>query len=199
MSNIDRSAELEELHRQVRRCRKCFLWKTRKKAVPGEGPIDARVMLIGEGPGREEDETGRPFIGPSGKFLDEMFSDAGIARGELFITSTVKCIPIPAGKPRRVSIEACNPYLREQLRLIHPRVVCLFGEVAAKTVLGVGRIAEARGKPLTRDNTLFIVTYHPAAARRFPKLRDFMRQDLRLLREMMGSCLHNSHLDSSHR
>ncbi|MBI4831094.1 MAG: uracil-DNA glycosylase, partial [Candidatus Lindowbacteria bacterium] len=85
----NRLAELEKLHAQVRRCRKCFLWKTRQKAVPGEGPLDAVAMFVGEGPGRKEDESGRPFVGPSGKFLNQLLGEAGLKREDIFVTSTV--------------------------------------------------------------------------------------------------------------
>ncbi len=174
-------AELERLHARVRRCRRCPLCKTRHNAVPGEGPIGAAAMLIGEAPGKKEDQTGRPFIGPSGKFLDKMLSEAGISRERIFITSTIKCIPIHSRKPSKVSIEACNPYLQEQLKLVNPRIICLLGEVAAKTVLGIAKVADARGKIISRGGRSFLVTYHPAAARRFPKLKELMRKDLGLL------------------
>jgi DNA polymerase len=176
-----RLVELERLHSQVRRCRKCFLWKTRKKAVPGEGLLDAPVTLIGEAPGKKEDTTGRPFVGPSGKFLDQMLEEVGLKRENIFITSTVKCIPVPAGKPKKVSIEACSPYLQGQLKLVNPKIVCLLGEVAARNVLGVDRIADVRGKIIKRSEHIFLVTYHPAAARRFPALHAHTRKDFRLL------------------
>lgn len=183
---MNRAAELKKLHARVRRCHKCLLWKARDKAVPGEGPLDASAMLVGEAPGKQEDRTGRPFIGPSGKFLDEMLTEAGIDRKRIFITSTVKCIPVDSAKPLKVSIDACNPYLQEQLKLINPAVVCLLGEVAAKTVLGIAKVADARGKIIGRDGRSFLVTYHPAAARRFPKLRELMRKDFRLLSRHTG-------------
>ncbi|MBI5117141.1 uracil-DNA glycosylase [Candidatus Poribacteria bacterium] len=177
----DHFAELKRLHSQVRRCRKCFLWKTRKKAVPGEGLPDATVMLIGEAPGKKEDAAGRPFVGPSGKFLDQMLEEVGLVRENIFITSTIKCIPVPAGKPKKVSIEACNPYLQGQLKLVNPRIVCLLGEVAARNVLGVDKVADVRGEIIRRSEHIFLVTYHPAAARRFPALHAHMRKDFRLL------------------
>jgi uracil-DNA glycosylase family 4 len=181
LSDKNRLAELEKLHARVRRCRKCSLWRTRQKAVPGEGPLDASAMLIGEAPGKKEDRTGRPFIGPSGKFLDAMLREAGISRERIFITSTVKCIPVHSAKPLKVSIDACNPYLQEQLKLVNPGIVCLLGEVAARTVLGTAKVTDTRGIIIGRGGRCFLVTYHPAAARRFPKPRELMRKDFRLL------------------
>jgi DNA polymerase len=176
-----RLEELEKVHAQVRRCRKCFLWKTRRNAVPGEGPLDPKVMFIGEGPGRNEDATGRPFVGYAGQFLDESLERVGIRRDNVFITSVVKCIPVPKGKPKPESIEACNPYLQAQLRLVRPPLVCLLGAVAAETVLGEKSLAKIRGKIIERDNYLILPTIHPAAARRFKKMQALFLEDFRLL------------------
>lgn len=180
-SNSIQLAELEKIHGQVRRCRKCFLYRTRRKAVPGEGPLDAPAMLIGEAPGAKEDAVGRPFAGLSGKFLDLVLEQANIHRERIFITSTIKCLPVPAGRPTKTSIEACNPYLLRQIELINPAVVCALGKVAAATLLGITGIAKSRGRLIHRAGRLYLVTYHPAAARRFPALRACFHKDIRLL------------------
>ena len=149
--------------------------------MPGEGPIDPRAMLIGEAPGRTEDATGRPFMGFSGRFLNEVLAEVGIKREEIFITSSIKCLPVPTGKPQLVSIEACNPWLQAQLGLVNPRFICLIGGVAAKTVLGMDKVSEFRGKIVERDGRIILPTFHPAAARRFPKLGKLFREDFRLM------------------
>jgi DNA polymerase len=177
----ERLEELEKTHAQVRRCRKCYLWKTRKKAVPGEGPLDSKVMFVGEAPGRKEDASGRPFVGYAGQFLNEALDRIGLQRNEVFITSTVKCIPLDVNKPRKVSIDACNPYLQSQLKLVRPRIICLLGGVAAETVLGVKLISGIRGKMIERDHYLILPTFHPAAARRFPDRRKQFLEDFKLL------------------
>ncbi len=184
MKNM-RFSGIEELAARVRRCRRCVLWKTRRKAIPGEGPSDAAVMFIGEAPGKREDETGRPFVGPAGKFFDKMLAESGISREEVFITSTVKCIPVESRKPAAESIDACNPYLREQLRLIRPRIVCLLGGVAAGTLLGCETVRGFRGHVVERDGVNYLVTYHPSAARRFPQARAFLKRDLAIVSERM--------------
>jgi uracil-DNA glycosylase family 4 len=181
MKQQERMAELERVHAQVRRCRKCFLWKTRQNAVPGEGPLDPKIMFIGEAPGRNEDAVGRPFIGYAGQFLNQGLERIGVTRDEVFITSPVKCIPVPRGKPKRVSIDACNPYLQSQLELVRPRLICLLGGVAADVVLGEKKVSDIRGKIIKREPYLILPTIHPAAARRFPKMRKRFLQDFDLL------------------
>jgi DNA polymerase len=176
-----RSQQLEQLHRRVRRCRKCVLWKTRDTTVPGEGPAGARLMLVGEAPGRKEDESGRPFVGPSGKFLDELLADNGLNREDTFITSVVKCRPNGGGKPSQASVDACTPYLERQLELVGPRIVVALGQVAAKTLLDADKVGEVRGKMMDADRRHVLVTYHPAAGRRFPEMRRAMKTDFRLL------------------
>ncbi len=178
----ERLAKLERVHAQVRKCRKCFLWKTRQNAVPGEGAIDPKVMFIGEAPGRKEDESGRPFVGMSGRFLNDVFEQVGLRRDEVFITSTIKCIPADGKKPKPVSIVACNPYLQSQLELVRPRLVCILGGVAAETVLGEKSISNVRGKIIERENYLVLPTYHPAAARRFVRIRQDFIDDMKLLK-----------------
>ncbi|RJP24229.1 MAG: uracil-DNA glycosylase [Candidatus Abyssobacteria bacterium SURF_5] len=176
-----RLEQLEEVHARVRVCRLCYLWKTRQNAVPGEGPLDPKVMFIGEGPGKKEDATGRPFIGYSGQFLNEALERIGLRRDDVFITSSVKCLPVNGRKPKPVSIEACNPYLQSQLQLVRPRLICLLGGVAAETVLGEKSISGIRGKMIERDQYRILATFHPAAARRFKKRRDDFLKDFELL------------------
>lgn len=177
----ERLKQLAEVHSQIRRCRRCFLSKTRRHAVPGEGPLDPRVLFIGEAPGRTEDASGRPFVGYAGKFLDQTLEEAGLQREDVFITSVIKCFPTDGKKPQKASIDACNPWLQSQLRLVRPRLVCLLGGVAAATVLGEKRIERIRGRLLRRDPYLVLVTYHPAASRRFPGRRELFLRDFRLL------------------
>jgi DNA polymerase len=167
---------LERLSSRIRRCKKCRLWKGRSRAVPGEGPTSARIMIIGQAPGRNEDETGRPFIGRAGKFLDKLLEQAGIRRSDVFITSVVKCFPPKNRIPKKDEIKACNSYLREQIRLVKPKVIVLLGNVAIRAVLGNLK----HGKPVRIDDITYLPTYHPAAGMRFPKIRKAMERDFRV-------------------
>ena len=162
---------LTELDNQIRTCRKCRLWHGTKNAVPGEGPPNARVILVGQNPGAEEDKTGRPFIGRCGKFLTAVLAKNGIDRGELFITSVVKHGSPKNRKPKQDEIMACLPYLQSQISLIKPKIVVLMGAVAWQVPRKAGIV--------------YIETYHPSAAMRFTKIRkkfeeDFVALKLRL-------------------
>ncbi len=164
--------ELEKVHSQIRKCKKCRLWKTRRHAVPGEGNARAKIMFIGQAPGRTEDATGRPFIGRAGKLLTELLAKNGLKREDVFITSVIKCFPLRNRIPKRDEITACNPYIRKQIALIKPKTIVLLGNVAIKTVLGdAGKLGKIHGKKIVRKGVVYVPAYHPAAAIRFPKLK----------------------------
>jgi uracil-DNA glycosylase len=150
--NPDSIMDLETLYKEIRNCKKCRLYKTSGNVVPGEGNATAKVMLVGQNPGRTEDKTGRPFVGRAGKYLDKVLQKIGIDRKSLFITSVVKHASPGNRKPKADEIDACMPYLEEQIRLIKPRVIVLMGKVACKTPRST--------------NIEYIETYHPAAAMR---------------------------------
>ena len=180
------SRELEMLHSDVMICTKCELHKSRARAVPGEGPDDARVMFIGEGPGENEDREGRPFVGAAGKLLTELLDSIGIKRSEVFITNIVKCRPPSNRPPRQTEIDACNPYLQAQTRLISPRVICPLGSPAIKTVMGAEYSATAvHGKPFRKGGAVILPLYHPAAALYDPSLRELMFQDVKVLKDLL--------------
>ncbi len=142
-----------------------------KTVVPPEGPVPARVMLIGQNPGAEEEKTGRPFIGRSGKYLNQVLQQSNIHRENLFITSVVKCRTEGNRKPTRTEIKNCLPLLLEQIKQVKPEIIVLMGEVARQAP----RLPEIR----------YLETYHPAAAMRFPKIRAKFEADFKKLREMM--------------
>jgi uracil-DNA glycosylase family 4 len=173
--NAMTGGEIERIAARVRRCTLCRLSKGRKHAVPGEGPCQAKIMLIGQAPGRNKDATGRPFVGMAGKFLNKLLERNGIERRKAFITSTVKCFPPRNRIPKNDEIEACNPYLRSQIRLVKPKLVVLMGNVAIGAVLGKGFV---KGKQVKREGIIFLPTYHPAAAMRFLAVRRRMESEL---------------------
>src|SRR5271155_3559954 len=125
---MSKGPALEELATEIRSCIKCPLHLSRKNAVPGEGPSDASVMIVGEAPGRNEDEQGRPFVGAAGRNLDDLLSEAGVSRGSVFITNTVKCRPPANRRPARSELDTCHPYLRRQIEAIVPKVIVLLGD-----------------------------------------------------------------------
>src|SRR5213080_5435777 len=182
----DRSAELATVHSEIIACTKCELHMSRKNAVPGEGPIDAKIMFVGEGPGQNEDEQGRPFVGAAEKLLTELLESIGIKRSDVFITNVVKCRPPSNRAPRKGEIETCNPYLMSQIRLVKPRIVCALGTPAIATLLG-GEYSATRvhGKPTSKGDVTILPMYHPAAALYDASLKEVLALDFKTLKELL--------------
>ena len=162
---------LKQIEEQIENCRKCRLWQNANHAVPGEGSTNAKVMLVGQNPGAEEDKTGKPFIGRSGKFLNKILAENGIRREEVFITNVVKHLSPENRKPLPDEIEACAPYLEAQIKAVKPKIVVLMGKVAwqAPRVEGV----------------TYVETYHPSAAMRFTKIRRRFLEDFNALQRIL--------------
>jgi DNA polymerase len=175
--------ELEKLNQEIRNCKKCPLWKTRKNTVPGEGPVNAKIIILGMAPGVEEDKIGKPFIGRAGKFLDKLLEIAKIKRKKVFITSPLKCLPQPPPnrKPKKEEIEACLPYLKKQIEIIDPQKFILLGEIAFSVFFPNKKLADFRGKWIKKNNKEYFVTYHPAAGLRFPKIRKILEKNFKKL------------------
>jgi uracil-DNA glycosylase family 4 len=162
---------LEELAARIRVCVQCPLHQSRTLAVPGDGQPAAQVMLIGEAPGREEDESGHPFVGAAGRFLNQALTDSGLTRDDLFITNIVKCRPPQNRPPKKNEVDTCTSlYLFAQIELISPKLIMLLGGVAAKKLLGIRTINAARGRVIEHDGRKYLVGYHPAVR--------FYREDL---------------------
>jgi DNA polymerase len=175
---------LDRIAAEVRTCTRCRLAETRTHAVPGHGDPQAPLLLVGEAPGRTEDETGLPFQGMSGRFLDAELALLDVSRDRVFISSANKCRPPDNRNPRRDEMAACAQYLDRQLALIRPQVVLAMGGTAAARMhpehIGpAAKVSDLRGQvfALGPDQAL-IVTYHPAAAMRFPAQRQPFRDDL---------------------
>jgi uracil-DNA glycosylase len=175
---------LDRVAAEVRSCPRCRLALTRTNAVPGAGHPDADLLLVGEAPGRTEDHLGLPFQGLSGRFLNQALAGLGLSRDDVFVSSVNKCRPPGNRNPRRDEIAACAPYLDRQMALIKPLVVLAMGGTAAarlhpETAGVTVKVAELRGQviPVGPDRAL-LVTYHPAAAMRFPKQRQPFLDDL---------------------
>jgi uracil-DNA glycosylase len=184
MSRLQEAEKLEALAIQIRSCVQCPLHASRTKAVPGEGSPSARVMLIGEAPGRDEDQRGQPFVGAAGRFLDQMLAGSGVDRSDLFITNTVKCRPENNRTPRKREVDTCTSlYLFEQIELINPALIMLLGSVATKKLLGVNSVNEVRGRVIEHNNRKYLAGYHPAASFYRDDMAENIRQDFALLRQ----------------
>lgn len=184
-----RRERLEEIRGGIAGCTACPLARSRTRPVPGEGSPHATVMFVGEAPGRQEDEQGRPFVGRAGALLDDLLEEAGYHRSEVYITNIVKCRPPGNRDPRRGEIEACLPFLRRQIEVIGPRVIAPLGRVAAGTIfalmdLPVTPIGKCHGEMFWTDGGVFVVPlYHPAAASYNRSLLSKMFADIATLRE----------------
>ena len=177
---------LEQVAERIRSTYCCGLCKTRKNAVPGEGSATAKLVLVGEGPGATEDETGRPFVGQAGKLLEDILSAIELRREDVFICNVVKCRPPQNRKPQPDEIEACLPYLRRQLAILKPRVILALGTTAAETLLGVKKsLGALRLKVHQYDGIPLVVTYHPAALLRNPNWKKPTWDDVRIARQLL--------------
>src|SRR5690606_30781753 len=161
----------DALEADIHACRQCVLGSGRTQAVPGVGDREARWMLVGEGPGKEEDRKGEPFVGQAGRLLDNMLGSIGLRRGEdVYIANTVKCRPPHNRTPEAAEIGACLPYLERQIELVRPQILIALGRPAAQALLGREiRIAAARGQRFAYRGISLVVTYHPAYLLRNPQ------------------------------
>lgn len=183
MAKSKKAARLEELAAQIRVCTRCPLHESRTLAVPGDGKFSAKVMIIAEAPGKEEDESGHPFVGSAGRFLNHVLEGTGLDRNDFFITNTVKCRPPKNRTPKKLEVDTCTSnYLFEQISLINPKLIMLLGAVAAKKVLGVKSINEARGHVINQEGRKYLVGYHPAVRFYREDLGEKVKEDFALLK-----------------
>jgi uracil-DNA glycosylase family 4 len=181
-----RREQLVALFEEVKACTKCPLHETRGKAVFGAGNADADLMFVGEAPGAEEDRQGLPFVGRAGQLLNQMLEEIGLSREEVFIANVLKSRPPGNRDPQPIEIEACRPYLFEQVRLIEPTVICTLGNFATKLLSGnPAGITKVRGAPQVHEiggRPVFLLPlFHPAAALRTPAVKETLRGDFATL------------------
>lgn len=186
---IERQKEMDRLNQEIRTTEHCPLCPYRMHAVPGEGPIDASLFIIGEAPGEEEDKTGRPFVGRAGMFLNQVLSEAGFDRGKIFITNAVKCRPPQNRKPKMSELLACRPFLDRQLELVQPEWICTLGTVSTNLFLK-GSLTKIHGRvyPITYNGRKYQLfpTFHPAAVFRIPGWGEEIREDFRKLKDLIA-------------
>ena len=172
---------LQDLVARISSCPDCDLCKTRTRAVPGEGPEQAQIMLVGEGPGFREDQQGRPFVGPAGRFLEELLESIGLKRTDVYITNVVKCRPPQNRDPLPDEVEACRKYLEEQIRTISPAVIVTLGRHSLAWFFPRDTISKVHGQIREKDGIQFLHMYHPAAALHSGGLRQTILDEFRRL------------------
>ena len=177
--------ELDTLQQECLTCRRCGLCETRTNVVFGQGVPAAEVMFVGEGPGASEDEQGLPFVGRSGQLLDHYLEAVDLSRDKnVYIANIVKCRPPQNRDPLPEESAACMPWLREQFKLIRPKIVVCLGRIAAQQMMGQNfSVSRDHGKFFEKQGTLFMATYHPAALLRYPVNKPAVFGDFVNLRE----------------
>jgi uracil-DNA glycosylase len=183
---VNADEQLEQIGQEVRACKLCQLSGWRKLAVPGEGPANAEIMLIGEGPGFHENEQGRPFVGAAGKFLDELLAKCNLKRSEVYITNVVKCRPPNNRDPLPEELGACKAYLERQIEAINPKVILTLGRFSMAHFLPNARISSIHGQASRVNGRLVVAMYHPAAALHQASLKPVVEQDFARLPEILA-------------
>jgi uracil-DNA glycosylase family 4 len=172
---------LAQIGWEVSACTDCPLSRNRNQAVPGEGPENAEIMLIGEAPGFNEDKQGRPFVGAAGQFLERLLALANLRREEVYITNTVKCRPLNNRDPLPAEMTACRKYLDRQIEVISPKVVVTLGRHSMTSFLPTETIGKVHGRPRNVNGTTLFPMYHPAAALHQPRFREIIEEDIKKL------------------
>jgi len=183
--------ELETVKQNVIKCTKCDLCKTRTNAVPGKGNFQSDVIFVGEAPGKNEDQKGEPFIGVAGKKLTVALEEAGISREDVYITNIVKCRPPNNRVPTTNERDTCKEYLKQEIAIIKPKLICILGNTAFNSILGGSEITKFRGKVVQKDNLLYFLTIHPAATIYNQKLIDVLKNDIVKLFDLIRDLKNN--------
>ena len=178
-------SELETVAQEILGCTKCLLHGGRTKAVPGEGPEDAAIMFIGEGPGFHEDQQGRPFVGAAGRFLEELLESISLSREKVFITNVIKCRPPGNRDPLPEEMKCCRSFLDQQIELIRPKLIVTLGRFSMARAFPRARISRIHGQPRKINGIIYYPMYHPAAALHQPSLRRTIEDDMKRLPDVL--------------
>jgi DNA polymerase len=186
--------KLEKLKQDVIKCKKCDLSKTRINSVPGKGNFKSDVIFVGEAPGKNEDKNGEPFIGVAGKKLSNALEEANISREDVYITNVVKCRPPNNRVPSTGERSTCQEYLKDEIKIIKPKIICVLGNTAFNSVLGGSEITKFRGKVIRKDNQLYFITIHPAATIYNQKLINVLKDDIKKLFDLIKELKNNKEI-----
>lgn len=189
------TAKLQTIAQEIEVCTECKLYNSRKKSVPGEGPAEADLMFIGEGPGFHENEQGKPFVGAAGRFLEDLLASIDLKREDVFIGNVVKCRPPGNRDPQPEEITACGKYLERQIEAIDPKVIVTLGRFSMARYFPDTRISKIHGQAKEIDGRLIVPMYHPAAALHQPSLRKVIEADFSMLPALIEKRGSTSQLD----
>ncbi len=177
---------LSELCQEIERCNRCDIARDRNRAVPGEGAEEADIMFIGEAPGWNEDQQGRPFVGQAGKFLDELLNLIGLSRRQVYITNVIKTRPPGNRDPLPREIANCRSWLDRQIELIRPKIIVTLGRYSMALFFPGKSIGRIHGTAEKRDGVIYYAMYHPAAALHQQSLREVIEADMRRIPELLA-------------
>jgi DNA polymerase len=183
--------ELKKIKKQVTQCTKCELSKTRNNSVPGKGNFKSDIIFVGEAPGKNEDMKGEPFIGIAGKKLSIALENAGITRDDVYITNIVKCRPPKNRVPTTNERDTCQNYLKKEIEIIKPKIICILGNTAFNSLLDGKEIIKFRGKIVRKNNQLYFLTIHPAATIYNQKLISVLKKDMKKLLKVIKELKNN--------
>ena len=169
---------LSELYEEITRCQQCEIARYRTRTVPGEGAGDADIMFIGEAPGWHEDQQGRPFVGPAGKFLDELLASINLNRQQVYIANVIKCRPQGNRDPLPQEILSCRKWLNRQIEIIRPKMIVTLGRYSMALFFPQKSIGKIHGSAEKRDGVIYFAMYHPAAALHQPSLKETIKADM---------------------
>lgn len=176
---------LTDIAKEIAICRKCEIAKNRTHAVPGEGAENAEIMFIGEAPGWNEDQQGRPFIGAAGQFLDELIKSIGLSRKSVFIANVIKCRPPENRDPLPTEITSCRPFLEQQIKIISPKIIVTLGRYSMAMFFPGKSISKIHGTHQVTNGITYFAMYHPAAALHQGNLREIIKQDMQKLPRLL--------------
>ena len=176
---------LAQIAKEVSTCQKCALYHSRKLAVPGEGPATSEIMFVGEGPGFHENEQGRPFVGAAGNFLNELLSEAGLKRSDVWIGNVVKCRPPGNRDPLPEELAACNEYLERQIAAINPKIIISLGRFSMGKYMPGAKISSVHGQMRRVGDRFVIAMFHPAAALHQAALKPAILKDFSQLPKLL--------------
>ncbi|MHC1635254.1 MAG: uracil-DNA glycosylase family protein [Candidatus Methanospirareceae archaeon] len=180
--------ELKRIEEEIKACKRCNLWATRRNPVVGDGNPRARIMFIGEAPGAKEDMQGKPFVGAAGKILDSLLASINLRREEIYITNVLKCRPPGNRNPNKGEIKACSPFLYRQIEAIKPEIICTLGKFATDFVFErykikkEGGISKLHGRVYEASGVKIIPLYHPAVAIYNAEMRNTLREDFKVIK-----------------
>ncbi len=190
MVKDDMIDEMNSLKQKIYLCKRCNLWKTRTNPVVGEGSLTTNIMFIGEAPGYNEDQQGKPFVGRAGKIFDELLNSIGLKRKDIYITNILKCRPPDNANPSPEQIKACSPYLDEQIKIIQPKIIVTLGNFALSYIfdkfrLKQEKISSIHGRVFTLANLVgiekIVAMYHPAVAAYNPSMKAILIKDFKTI------------------